>query len=125
VKPLLDTHYSIWTLDNSSELTAAARRAIENAETVSFSAASIWEIGLKWRKGKLNAEPREVFNAALAAGLQELSIDIDAIVLSAQLPSPHGDPFDRLMYAQAKTRKLRLLTVDGEIAKLGAVALVL
>lgn len=49
---LLDTHCLIWVLTDAPPLDAAAREVIANAESVWFSEASIWELGLKWRKGK-------------------------------------------------------------------------
>ncbi len=120
MKLMLDTHCLIWLLDDAPSLTASARRLIGDAEEVYFSAASIWEIGLKWRKGKIGVEPRLIAQAALAAGLHELALTMEAMVVSSELKSKHGDPFDRLLYAQAKLAKLKLMTADREIAKLGA-----
>lgn len=120
MKLMLDTHCLIWLLDDAPSLTASARRLIWDAEEVYFSAASIWEIGLKWRKGKIGVEPRLIAQAALAAGLRELVLTMEAMVVSSELKSKHGDPFDRLLYAQAKLAKLKLMTADSEIAKLGA-----
>ena len=120
MKLLLDTHCLIWLLNDAPELTPSARRLISNAETVYFSFASIWEIGLKWRKGKINAQPRAIAETALASGLHERSIELEAILISSELKTQHGDPFDRLLYAQAKHGKLKLLTVDDKIPKFGA-----
>jgi PIN domain nuclease of toxin-antitoxin system len=120
VKLLLDTHCLIWLVNDAPELTATARRLISNAEAVYFSTASIWELGLKWRKGKINVQPRAIANAAIASGVHELAIDLEAILQSSELKTQHGDPFDRLLYAQAKRGKLKLLTVDEKIPKFGA-----
>jgi PIN domain nuclease of toxin-antitoxin system len=121
MKLLLDTHCLIWLLDDSPSLTAKARRLILDADQVFFSSASTWEIGLKWRKGKIAAQPRSVAQAALESGLRELPVSMEAMVVSCELKSPHGDPFDRLLYAQAKTSRLKLMSADGELRKLGAV----
>lgn len=120
MKLLLDTHCLIWLLNDAPELTPTARRIISNAEIVYFSTASIWELGLKWRKGKINVQPRAVAEASLACGLQELGIGLEAILVSSELKTQHGDPFDRLLYAQAKVATLKLLTVDEKIPKFGA-----
>ena len=120
MKLLLDTHCLIWLLNDAPELTPAARRLISDAETVYFSFASIWEIGLKWRKGKINVQPRAIAEAALGSGLHERSIELEAILISSELKTQHGDPFDRLLYAQAKHGKLKLLTVDDKISRFGA-----
>ena len=96
---LLDTHCLIWLLDDSPSLSVKARRLILDAAEVYFSSASIWEIGLKWRKGKISVQPRLVAQAAMASGLRELPVSMEAMLVSCELKSTHGDPFDRLLYA--------------------------
>jgi len=123
MKLLLDTHCLLWLLDDAPELTPRARRYIQNADVVYFSTASIWELGLKWRKGKISVQPRAIAKAAQQAGLRELAIDLAAVLLSSELRTRHGDPFDRLLYAQAKTGSFKLLTVDDRIPEFGAAVL--
>ena len=60
MKLLLDTHCLIWALADAPQLNAAARSLMARADEVAFSEASVWEIGLKWRKGKINLQPRRV-----------------------------------------------------------------
>lgn len=120
MKLLLDTHCLVWLLNDAPELTPTARRLVANAEIAYFSAASIWELGLKWRKGKINVQPRTIADAAVACGLHELGIELEAILVSSELKTQHGDPFDRLLYAQAKVARLKLLTIDEKIPKFGA-----
>ena len=69
---LLDTHCLLWLLTDSPALDERARRAITGAEAVWFSEASIWELGLKWRKGKIALQPRRVAMQALSNGLRPL-----------------------------------------------------
>jgi PIN domain nuclease of toxin-antitoxin system len=123
MKILLDTHCLIWLLDDSASLSAKARRLILDASEVYFSSASIWEIGLKWRKGKIGVQPRAVAEAAISAGLRELSVSMEAMLVSCETKSTHGDPFDRLLYAQAKTAQLKLMSADREIQKLGTIVI--
>jgi PIN domain nuclease of toxin-antitoxin system len=120
MKILLDTHCLIWLLDDAPALSATARRLILNASEVYFSSASIWEVGLKWRKGKIGVQPRAVIQAAIASGLRELSVSMEAMIVSCELKSNHGDPFDRLLFAQARTSKAKLMSADQEMRKLGA-----
>jgi PIN domain nuclease of toxin-antitoxin system len=75
---------------------------------------------LKWRKGKIDVQPRAIAAAAVSAGLQELPITLEAVLISSELKTDHGDPFDRLLYAQAKHSKLKLLTLDEKIPRFGA-----
>lgn len=120
MKLLLDTHCLIWALADAPELSEAARLVMARAEEIAFSEASVWEIGLKWRKGKIKLQPRRVFEQALQDGLRKLPLSIDSILLSCELRHTHGDPFDRLLYAQAKLLDYRLLSVDRTLNEFGA-----
>ena len=119
MKLLLDTHYLIWLLNDDASLNQRARKQIESAEAVYFSDVSILEIGLKWRTGKLSLEPRIAAREALAVGVQHLTISSESVLLSCDLKQAHGDPFDRLLYAQAKLHSLRLLSVDRTLLTFG------
>lgn len=123
MKLLLDTHCLIWLLADSPQLDAAARKRIAEAEGVWFSEASIWELGLKWRKGKIAVAPRRLAAQALANGLRPLAIQLEALLLSSELRQAHGDPFDRLLYAQARINGHRLLTIDRRLAGFGSTVL--
>lgn len=120
MKLLLDTHCLIWLLTDAPELDARARRLIADADGVWFSEASIWELGLKWRKGKIALAPRELADQALANGLRSLAIHLEALLKSSELRQSHGDPFDRLLYAQALHSGYRLLSIDRNLADFGA-----
>lgn len=120
---LLDTHCLIWLLTDSPRLGTAARRAIGNAKDVRFSEASIWELGLKWRKGKIAVQPRRIAEQAFINGLRSLPITMEAILLSSELRQSHGDPFDRLLYAQARHAGFRLLSIDRKLANFGTAIL--
>jgi PIN domain nuclease of toxin-antitoxin system len=121
VKLLLDTHCLIWLLTDAPQLDDSARRSIADAESVWFSDASLWELGLKWRKGKIAVQPRRILTQAIANGLRSLPIHQEALLLSCELRQAHADPFDRLLYAQAKHGGYRLLTIDRKLSTLGAV----
>ncbi len=123
MKLLLDTHCLIWLLTDAPELDAASRRAVAQADSVWFSDASIWELGLKWRKGKIAVQPRRIAEQALANGLTPLPMVREALLLSSELHAEHGDPFDRLLFAQARHGGYRLLTIDRQLQALGAVVL--
>jgi PIN domain nuclease of toxin-antitoxin system len=123
VRLLLDTHCLIWLLTDAPQLDVAARRAISGAESVWFSDASIWELGLKWRKGKIAVQPRLIVKQAIANGLRCLPIHQEALLISCELRRAHNDPFDRLLYAQARHGGYRLLSIDRKLAMLGATIL--
>ena len=125
MKLLLDTHFVLWALADKPPATFSAKAValIEAAEQVYFSSASVWEIGLKWKRGKIARKPRQFLQDAVENGLVELPVSVDAMILSCELQHTHSDPFDRLLYAQAKLNKLRLLTADATLKEFGTVVL--
>jgi PIN domain nuclease of toxin-antitoxin system len=113
---LLDTPIFLWAVMNSPSLKAPARRIIEGAEQVYVSAASIWEIAIKARLGKIVADAGELAEAIGASGFLELPVRAAHAAEVAKLPLHHTDPFDRLLIAQAIAEPLKLLTVDSVLA---------
>jgi PIN domain nuclease of toxin-antitoxin system len=99
-------------------LGAQARAAIGNpANSVAVSVACVWEIAIKSGLGRLDLEfPRPVEDMMAQAwrehGFVPLAIDVEHAVAVRHLPQHHGDPFDRLIIAQARLLGLTLLTAD-------------
>lgn len=116
---LADSHVLIWWVDNPAQLTPAARAAIANPDNEVFmSAASLWEIGLKVAKGKLRVPPN--FAQVLrAGGFADLPVHARHAELAIALPAVHGDPFDRMLVAQAIEEGLTLVSCDQWIASYG------
>jgi PIN domain nuclease of toxin-antitoxin system len=88
---------------------------MNQAEEVFVSSASLWEIAIKVRLGKINADPEELFQQIEANGFQELPVWSKHALLVAKLPMHHSDPFDRLLIAQAISEPLHLLTADAQL----------
>jgi PIN domain nuclease of toxin-antitoxin system len=116
---LLDTHIFLWVVTDSRKLKGAARRAIAAADAVHVSAASIWEIAIKVRLGKIHGDPQQLADAIGPSGFLELPVSAHHAARVAQLPDHHHDPFDRLLVAQALTEPLVLLTADSLLARYG------
>ena len=105
----------VWWLDNPASLAKEAREAIADpANEVYLSAASVWELGLKIRKGKLTM-PVDFASALSADGFSPLSVTVDHAARSLSLPALHEDPFDRLLVAQAIEEGLVMVTRDEVI----------
>lgn len=113
---LLDTHVFLWVVAGSPRLKPAARRLIESADETWVSAASLWEIAIKVRLGKLRADPLELAGAIEASGFTELPVRAMHAAAVATLAPHHNDPFDRLLIAQAIAEPLRLLTADAALS---------
>ena len=114
MKLLLDTHVLLWALVDDPRLTQAQRHGIETG-ILYLSAASIWEIGIKRRLGKLDV-PDSFANAAVDAGCRALPITWSHAEAAAALPGHHNDPFDRMLIAQAQLEGLTILSSDAKFA---------
>lgn len=119
MRVLLDTHVFLWAVGDSRKLRAEARSRIRAAEAVFVSAASIWEIAIKAKLGKLDADPDELAGAIEGSGFAELPVRAVHAARLSRLPSHHQDPFDRLLIAQAMTEPLILLTADRTLSAYG------
>jgi len=117
MRVLLDTHVFLWAVTGSSKLKASSRRLMESADEVYVSAASIWEIAIKSRLGKLDADADELAAAIAASGFVELPVRSVHAAATHRLPMHHNDPFDRLLVAQAMSEPLRLLSADAILGR--------
>jgi PIN domain nuclease of toxin-antitoxin system len=121
VRLLLDTHIALWAVTDDLRLSETARTLIaEPTNEVFISVAAIWEIAIKHavrrRTSAMPVSAETALSDFLAAGLQVLDL-IPAHVLALEaLPALHGDPFDRIMVAQALSVPLRLVTRDRKVA---------
>ena len=108
----------------STLLKAPARRLIESADEVYVSAASIWEIAIKARLGRIDADPHELAAAIEPSGFLELPVRAAHAAGVRQLALHHRDPFDHLLIAQALSEPLRLLTADALLTQYSDLVLV-
>jgi PIN domain nuclease of toxin-antitoxin system len=116
---LIDTHVFLWAVTGNRQLKVKVRRTLAEAEAVYVSAASLWEIAIKVRLGKLEGDPAQLADAIEASGFRELPVTARHAAAVAGLPMHHADPFDRLLLAQAFMEPLRLVTADGALAAYG------
>ena len=116
MKLLIDTHILVWLLQDAPQLSADARRLLNDADSVHVSTVTLWEVAIKRSLGKLRLDP-DVLDAHLASGMmQPLAITWAHARRLRTLPPHHGDPFDRMLVAQALCEPLRLLTHDATLA---------
>ena len=119
MKLLLDTHLLLWAAAQPDQLSAAARKQLNDPDNeLLFSAASLWEIAIKSARGRedFRVQPRVLRRALIDNGYKELPITSDHAVGIDALPRLHKDPFDRLLLAQAFFEGLTLLTSDAQLA---------
>jgi PIN domain nuclease of toxin-antitoxin system len=111
---LLDSHVLLWWAEDNPRLPASVAASIWNADTVLVSIATAWEIAIKVALGKLRA-PMSVAEMLDEAGFDLLPVTLDHTVEVGRLPLHHRDPFDRMLIAQARVERLRLITHDRQL----------
>lgn len=120
MKLLLDTHALLWWFFDDPRLSARARTAIaDTANEVLVSAASAWEIAVKFHLGKLPecSEAVERFEELVATdGFTPLAITARHALRAGTYPSTHRDPFDRMLAAQSELEAATLVTLDPALA---------
>lgn len=111
---LLDTHALIWVLTDSPKLSRRARAALADPDSEQVvSAASAMEIFTKHRLGRL-AEAEELVahwtRIMAPPGYVPLAVTMAHAARAGALAHPHGDPFDRILIAQAQIEGLTLVS---------------
>jgi PIN domain nuclease of toxin-antitoxin system len=116
---IIDTHAALWFLEGDSRLSATARVLIEDDGIERrLSAASVWEVAIKRRLGKLQA-PADFHERLGKQGVRGLPITDAHAVRIADLPMHHRDPFDRILVAQAQAEGMSILSVDRRLHAYG------
>ena len=116
---LLDTHVLLWALADSPRLSTKARDLLADSDNECWvSSASIWEIAIKTRLGKipLGLPLASLEQAIDRAGFRPLDVTMRHAVALEGVDAPHADPFARLLLAQCEVETMRLLTSDKVLA---------
>lgn len=121
MRVLLDTNVVLWMALENKRLHKSVKQLLAQPSTNRlFSAATSWEIAVKWRLEKLPLpeHPRPWLDRLI----QELALDVlpirhDHTAHVADLPDHHRDPFDRVLIAQAHVEKVPIVTADGFFSK--------
>jgi PIN domain nuclease of toxin-antitoxin system len=121
LRVLLDTHSWLWMVGDSGRLAASSRGLLRDpANDLFLSAASAWEIAIKYATGKLRLPqpPAALITQWMAeVRMGALPILHAHALRASELPLHHRDPFDRLLIAQAQIEGLTVLTADREFGK--------
>jgi PIN domain nuclease of toxin-antitoxin system len=115
---LLDTHVWLWLQTTPDRLRDEVVDLLaDRANTLLLSAASSWEIAIKYRLGKLPLpeSPAEYVPERMRlSGVTALPIEHAHALRVADLPEHHGDPFDRLIIAQSQLLNVAIVTADSQ-----------
>lgn len=111
---LLDTQALLWATYKPDALTDAVIAIVSKCDMPIFvSAASAYEITLKYNLGKLDFAKDYAINFAREIAKDEynaLPLRIEHSCAAGLLPMTHRDPFDRMLIAQAKVDGLTLIS---------------
>lgn len=115
---LIDSHALAWFASGDRRISKAARDALTDpAQEVFVSVVTYWELEVKRRRSADFVLPEPVPAYMQRAGFSPLELEFDVPAQIAQLPDIHGDPFDRLLVAQARHHGLKLVTNDRMIRR--------
>lgn len=122
MKVLLDTHAFLWWVSSrGARLSVRARDLLSDGATeVLVSMASVWEMSIKVGVGRMDLPApieRYVPDRLHHHGFELLPIELRHAFRAGELPRIHGDPFDRMLIAQAQVEGLALVTADPAIGR--------
>ncbi len=124
MKYLLDSNVLYWYITNRRRLTRWVESLLDDAENDLYvSSASLWELTIKVAKGKLIVPKGTIlslYEQLDRLGIAVLPITRGHILRTETLPHHHGDPFDRMIVAQALEDGFTILTADADIPKYAA-----
>ena len=95
---------------------------MESGQDCFISVASVWEAAIKVSIGKLKLPydlRRDLPRLLDENGFTLLGVDLDDATAVVDLSHHHGDPFDRIMAAQAMKRGLRVISRDPVFTSYG------
>ena len=117
---LLDTHAALCAVSQPDALSSAARDAIVGAEELRLSVVSPWELVIKSALGRivLHRGVEDICRELEREfATQSLAVSLAHVLEVGRLPPHHGDPFDRLLVAQARVEGLTVVTRDAVFAR--------
>jgi len=112
VNALLDTHALLWWVTDDRRLSRRSRAIIADGE-IAVSVVSVWEIEIKRSLGRIEADTLAIMDEVSGTdGFRWLEVKPSHMATLVTLPPLHGDPFDRMLVAQAHRERVPLVTRD-------------
>jgi len=116
---LLDTHALLWNIQDDVRLSPRVSLALEDRDNrLVVSIASLWEISTNLANGRLRMPGhslQSILDFMDRWEIELLPVSIEHVREAAKLPFHHGDPFDRMLIAQANVESLRLVSKDAKV----------
>lgn len=123
---VLDTHALLWWALDPEQLSGAAKAAVATMEQQGgyASSISIWELGIKVRRGQLELPITiDEFARRVQGGgaVELLEVDTTIWLRTLGLDWSHRDPADRVIVATALLKGVPVLTKDRVLHAFGDV----
>lgn len=119
MKQLLDTHALLWVLGGDKRTPECLRTDLAGTRgDLLVSDVSIWEIAIKKSLGRLDV-PEDLPLIIDESGFGQIPIKTSHLWAVRNLEPIHGDPFDRLLVAQALEEGMTLATSDRDLGRYG------
>lgn len=112
---LIDTQIFIWLAESPEKISTVGKSIIASDAKLFFSTASIWEMAIKVKTGKLVLEQQleDFIDTAFSKHrIELLPVSVVAIYYTQQLELHHKDPFDRILVAQASVLNIPIVSSD-------------
>ena len=120
MKLLLDTHIFIAFLNREMDRLPSRIGYVlsNNSPELYISAATLWEMAIKSRLGKLDLGTtlENLPDAAKHGDIEILPIDEHHALASIEPEPSTRDPFDRLLLAQCLVEGMKLVTIDAALS---------
>lgn len=121
---LIDTRYVLWSAMDPTLMEPWTRKVLEDVDhEIMVSAASVCEISLKVRLGKLpeaaEFESDLLSNIVDRLGYKLLPLEPESMLRAARFEDKHADPFDRMIAAQAIQHHLPVLSTNARLDAFG------
>lgn len=112
---IIDSHILVWLIFEPENLSKSTIEDLKQASELYVSIVSIWELALKYKKGKFAYNPADIISGYKKTGIELLDLKEEHIKEIGNIKLSHKDPFDELLIAQAKSESMPLLTADSQL----------
>jgi len=125
IKLLLDTNVLLWYFWGSNRVNPVKELIVSEKTEVFYSTASLWEMAIKIKTGKLNIDLNVLRFFTKKYSFQELPVTGKFLNAYIELPDFHKDPFDHMLLAQAISSSMRLISGDPLLADYSSLVMVI